>query len=84
MVHGDFEWGFIADSNRTIILMLAHAHCVVYYFQHVHGRHRITPLILINMIDNWFLAFGSLISNAEVEYAMIPDCIIVCSKFSGI
>ena len=37
-----------------------------------------------HQIDNRFLAFGSLIFNAEVEYAMIPDCIIVCSKFSGI
>ena len=34
--------------------------------------------------ENRFLAFGSLISNAEVENAMISDCIIVCSKFSGI
>ena len=41
MVHADFDFGFIADCNRTIILMLAHAHCVVYYFQHAHGRHRI-------------------------------------------
>ena len=31
-----------------------------------------------------FLAFGRLISNAEVENAMISDCIIVCSKFSEI
>ena len=31
-----------------------------------------------------YLAFGSLISNAEVENAMISNCIIVCSKFSGI
>ena len=34
--------------------------------------------------ENRFLAFGSLISNAEVENAMISDCITVCSKFSGI
>ena len=34
--------------------------------------------------ENRVLAFGSLISNAEVENAMISDCIIVCSKFSGI
>ena len=33
--------------------------------------------------ENMFLAFGSLISNAVVENAMISDCIIVCSKFSG-
>ena len=30
--------------------------------------------------ENRFLAFGSLISNAEVENAIISDCIIVCSK----
>ena len=35
--------GLIVDLNRAIILTLAHAHCVVYYFQHAHGRHRITP-----------------------------------------
>ena len=29
--------------------------------------------------ENRFLAFGSLISNAEEENAMISDCIIVCS-----
>ena len=34
--------------------------------------------------ENRFLAFVSLISNAEVENAMISDCIIVCSKFSEI
>ena len=34
--------------------------------------------------ENRFLVFGSLISNAEVENAMISDGIIVCSKFSGI
>ena len=34
--------------------------------------------------ENRYLAFESLISNAEVENAMISDCIIVCSKFSGI
>ena len=39
----DFEWRLIADLNRTISLMLAHAHCVVYYFHHARGRHRITP-----------------------------------------
>ena len=33
--------------------------------------------------ENRFLAFGSLISNAE-ENAMISDSIIVFSKFSGI
>ena len=33
---------------------------------------------------NRFLAFGSLISHAEVENAMMSDCIIVCSKFSGL
>ena len=34
--------------------------------------------------ENRFLAFGSLIARAEVENAMISDCIKVCSKFSGI
>ena len=34
--------------------------------------------------ENRFLAFGSLISNAEVENAIISDSIIVFSKFSGI
>ena len=78
MVHCDFEWGFIADLIRTIILMLAHAHCVVYYFQHAHGWHRITPKILIKMkID--FL-------HSEAWHLMqkISVCIIVCSKLSGI
>ena len=34
--------------------------------------------------ENWFLAFESLTSSAEVENAKISVCIIVCSKFSGI
>ena len=34
--------------------------------------------------ENGFNAFRSLISHAEVENAMISDCSIVCSKFSGI
>ena len=34
--------------------------------------------------ENRFLAFGSLISNADVENVMISDSIIVFSKFSGI
>ena len=34
--------------------------------------------------ENRFAVFGSLISHAEVENAIISDCIIVCSKFSGI
>ena len=34
--------------------------------------------------ENRFLAFGILISNAEVENAIISDSIIVFSKFSGI
>ena len=34
--------------------------------------------------ENRFLAFESLISNAEVENAMIFDSFIVFSKFSGI
>ena len=38
----------------------------------------------IHQNENRFLAFGSLISNAEVENAMISDCIIDCSKFSRI
>ena len=82
MVHCDFEWGFIADLNHTIILMLAHAHCVDYYFQHAHGRHRIT--VNTHQNENRFLAFGSLISNAEAENATISDSIIGFSKFSGI
>ena len=76
MVHCDFEWGFIADLNRTIILMLAHAHCVVYYFQASHNS------VNSHQNENRFLAFGSLTSNAEVENAMISVGIIVCSKFS--
>ena len=39
----------VADLNCTIILMLAHAHFVIDYFQHAYGRHRITPEILIKM-----------------------------------
>ena len=65
------------DSNRTIILMLVHTHCVVYYFQASNNS------VNTHQNENRFLAFGSLISNAEVENAMISDCIIVCSKFSG-
>ena len=34
--------------------------------------------------ENRFVAFGSIISHAEVENAILSDCIIVCSKFSGI
>ena len=34
--------------------------------------------------ESLFLAFGSHISNAEVENAMISDCIKVSSKFSEI
>ena len=34
--------------------------------------------------ENRFLLFGSLISNAEVETAIISNSIIVFSKFSGI
>ena len=34
--------------------------------------------------ENRFLAFGSLISNAEVENAIISDSIIVFSNFSTI
>ena len=37
----------IANLNRAIILMFAHAHCMVYYFKHACGRHRMTPEILI-------------------------------------
>ena len=40
--------------------------------------------IIMHKNENRFLAFGSLISNAEVENAMISDCITVCSKFSEI
>ena len=36
MINGDFEWGFIANLNRAIILMFAHAQCMNYYFQHDH------------------------------------------------
>ena len=57
--------------------MLANAHCVVYYFQHAHGWHT-------HQNENRFLAFGSLLSNAEVENAIISSCIIVCSNLSGI
>ena len=66
----------------TIIIMLAHAHRVVYYFRHAHGQHQITGNTRKNEIR--FLAFGSLISTAEVGNAMTSDCILVCSKFSGI
>ena len=34
--------------------------------------------------ENRFVAFGSVISHVEVENTIISDCIIVCSKFSGI
>ena len=49
MVHGDFEWGFIADLNCAVIFMLGHVHCMIYYFQHACGPHQITPEILIKM-----------------------------------
>ena len=67
--------GVIADLNRTIMLILAHGHCVFYYFQHAYGRHLIT-----RQNENRFLAFGSLISIAEIDNALF--LIIVCSKFS--
>ena len=38
----------------------------------------------IHQNENRFLAFGSQISNTEVENAMISDCIIDCIKFNGI
>ena len=68
--------------NPTIILMFAHAHCVVF--------HSACPWSASNnsvnthQNENRLLAFGSLISNAEVKNAMISDCIIGCSKFSEI
>ena len=78
MVHSDFEWGFIADLNHNIILMHAHAHWVVYYFQPSHNS------VNTHQNENRFLAFGSLTSNTEVENKIISVCIIVCSKLSGI
>ena len=61
MVHGDFERGFIADLNRTIILMLVRAHCVVYYFKHAHDS------VNTHQNENRFLAFRSLISNTDTN-----------------
>ena len=37
-------------------------------------------LLLTHQNENRFLAFGSLISNAEAENAMISNRIIVCSS----
>ena len=68
MVHGDLGLEFVADLNRTIIVMLVHGHCLVNYFQHAHGRHGITPISVLILI----LAFGSLTS----ENAMISVSII--------
>ena len=39
----------IADLNRAISLMLAHAHCMFYCFHHACGWHRVTPEILIKL-----------------------------------
>ena len=57
--------------------MLAHGHCIVLLlsscmwlasnnFGNTHSN------------ENRFLAFGSLISNAKVENALISDYVIVC------
>ena len=78
MVHGDFEWEFIADLNHTIILMLAHAHCVAYHWSASHN------FVNTHQNENRFLAFGSLTSSAEVENAMPSVCVMVWSKLSGI
>ena len=68
----------LADLNRTIILMLAHAHCVVFHFQHAHDRHRILNSVNTHQNENRFLAFGSLISNVELENA-IDRWYLVCA-----
>ena len=58
--------------------MIAHTHCMFYYFQksNTSGNTQLNK--------NRFLAFGGLISNAEIDSATIADFIIVCSNFSGI
>ena len=63
--------------------MLAHAHCVflllsacLWSASNNSGN--------THQNENRVLAFGSFISNTEVENAMISDCIMVCSKFDEI
>ena len=41
--------GFIANLKYVIILLLAHAHCMFYYFQHACGQYQIILEILIEM-----------------------------------
>ena len=75
MVHCDFEWGFIADLNHTIIFnACACALCGLLLSA--------CPSASVNSVnthqnENWFLAFRSLISNAEIENAIISVSIIV-------
>ena len=78
MVHGDFEWGFKANLNCTIIFYAcACALCFVLLSASNNS-------VNTHQNENRFLTFGSLKSNAEVENAMISDSIIVCYNFRGI
>ena len=80
MVHGDFEWMFIADLNRTI----ACARALCGLLLSTCPRSASHNFVNTHQNENRFLAFGSLTSSAEVENAMISVCIIICSKFSGL
>ena len=64
----DFEWWFIADLNRTMRMRTV---CFTTFSMPMVGIEYNSGNIRQN--ENRFLAFGSLISNAEVETAMISD-----------
>ena len=82
MVHCDLEWGFIADLNYHYFNACACTLCA--FLLSAYPWSASNNSVNTHQNENRFLAFGSLISNAEVENAMISACIIVCSKFSGI
>ena len=76
MVHGDFEWGFIADLSVPSCNACA---CALYgLLLSACPWSASNNSVNTHQNENRFLAFGSLISNAEVENALISDCIIVC------
>ena len=77
MVHGDFEWGFIADLNRFIIFS-ACACALCGFLLSACLWSASNNSVNTHQNENRFLAFGSLTSHAEVENAIISDCIIVC------
>ena len=60
LLSGDFEWGFIADLNRTIIVMLG-------LLLSARPWSASNNSVNTHQNENRVLAFESLISNAKVE-----------------